>query len=100
MSLTEEPYYLKRDCSPMCNHHEECVRCHRPHCIKYMHHSRLHGYTCNCGSQEWKLVFDVSKAMSGLTKRAADLPTGFPKNWCFKCKTVHVGECADTTASR
>lgn len=37
---------------------------------------------------------------SGITKRAADLPTGFPKNWCFKCKTVHVGECADTTASQ
>lgn len=30
----------------------------------------------------------------------ADLPMGFPNNWCHKCKTVHVGECADTTASR
>ena len=72
MSLTEEPYYMKHDCSPMCNHQEECVRCHNPHCIKYMYHSRLHGYTCTCGSQEWKPVFEFSKQRSGLTKDAAD----------------------------
>lgn len=72
MSITEEPYYLKHDCLPMCNHKEECVRCHNPHCIKYMYHSRLHGYTCICGSQEWKPIFGFSKQGSGLTMRAAD----------------------------
>lgn len=72
MSLTEEPYYLKRDCSPMCDHQMECARCGSPKCIKSMHHSRLYGYTCNCGSQEWKPVFEFSNQGSGLTKRALD----------------------------
>lgn len=80
MSLTEEPYYLKRDCSPMCNHQEECVRCHNPHCIKYMYHSRLHGYTCICGSQEWKPVFELPKQGSGLTQRALDWLTPSEKS--------------------
>ena len=73
MSLTEEPYYMKRDCSPVCNHREECARCHNPRCVRYMHHNRLHGYMCDCGSQEWKPVFVLPQAPSGLTKRAADL---------------------------
>lgn len=68
MSLVEEPYYEKRDCSPMCNHQEECVRCHSPHCIKYMYHSRLHGYTCSCGSQEWKPVFGFSNSVKRANK--------------------------------
>ena len=72
MSLVEKPYYMKRDCSPMCDHQMECARCGSPKCIKSMHHSRLYGYVCNCGSQEWKPVFEFSNQGSGLTKRAAD----------------------------
>lgn len=66
--IAEIPIYETRNCSPMCNHQEECVRCHSPHCIKSMHHTRLHGYICNCGSQEWKSVW----LERGLTKRPAD----------------------------
>ena len=72
MSLTEEPYYMKRDCSPMCDHQQECSRCGTPKCIKYMRHSRLHGYAWSCGSQEWKPVMKFYSQGSGLTQHALD----------------------------
>ena len=36
------------------NRDEVCVRCGRQHTIENAVHTRLHGYTCVCGSQEWK----------------------------------------------
>ena len=75
--LEDIPIYETRDCSPMCNHQEECVRCHSPHCIKHMHHSRLYGYICNCGSQEWKSVWLERR----LTPLALDLA-------CAECGEV------------
>jgi hypothetical protein len=27
-----------------------------------MVHSRLHGYTCHCGNQEWENIFDPKRA--------------------------------------
>lgn len=87
MSITEEPYYLKRDCSPMCDHQMECARCGSPKCIKSMHHSRLYGYTCNCGSQEWKPVLEfvglqneTSCKNCGHSKSRHQTPGGFCKH--------------------
>jgi len=36
------------------NRDEVCVRCGRQHTIANAVHTRLHGYMCVCGSQEWK----------------------------------------------
>ena len=36
------------------NRNEVCVRCGRQHTIANAVHTRLHGYMCVCGSQEWK----------------------------------------------
>lgn len=33
---------------------ELCVRCGLPHTLSNVIHTRLHGYECICGSQEWK----------------------------------------------
>lgn len=32
---------------------ELCVRCGRPHTLDSAKHTRLYGYMCVCGSQEW-----------------------------------------------
>jgi hypothetical protein len=36
------------------NRDEVCVRCGRQHTIANAVHTRLYGYMCVCGSQEWK----------------------------------------------
>lgn len=35
---------------------EECTRCGLPNTSQYKVHSRLYGYLCLCGNQEWKPV--------------------------------------------
>lgn len=82
--LVDEPIYMKPNCSPMCEHDKECVRCHRPKCIKSMMHSRLYGYSCMCGSQEWKPVFDFINQRSGLTMREPDKSFKLPCKVCGK----------------
>ena len=39
---------------------EICVRCGRQHTIANAVHTRLHGYMCVCGSQEWKRANNAS----------------------------------------
>lgn len=54
--LVDDDISLKPNCSPMCDHSQVCERCGRPKCIKSMMHSRLHGYSCYCGSQTWRPI--------------------------------------------
>ena len=61
--LVDDDIYTKPDCSPVCNHREVCSRCGRPHCIKSMQHSRLHGYICYCGSSEYEPVIKFPRAI-------------------------------------
>jgi hypothetical protein len=38
----------------LCDHEKLCTKCGREKCIQNMQHSRLYGYACVCGNQEWK----------------------------------------------
>ena len=42
--------------SQICNHQEVCTKCGRVKCIYNMKHTRLYGYVCMCGEQDWKPI--------------------------------------------
>lgn len=54
MSLEEQPFYERPNCTPFCDHMQVCKKCSRARCVRNMRHSRLNGYECVCGSQEWR----------------------------------------------
>lgn len=88
MSLVDEPIYMKRNCSPVCEHNKECVRCHRPKCIRQMMHSRQFGYVCLCGSQEYEPVFNVS--IPSTVEKCTETAHAFLRDkaghkFCYKC---------------
>jgi hypothetical protein len=81
--LVDDDIYLKPDCSPVCNHQEVCVRCNRPHCVKSMVHSRLYGYVCVCGSQEYRPVIEFPKP-------ARQSNTGLQADGAWTCPDCHA----------
>lgn len=54
------------------NRDEVCVRCGRHHTIANAVHTRLHGYMCVCGSQEWKAA-EQSVQRTGLRRGVANV---------------------------
>lgn len=63
----EEKMFGKIGCHPICRHDEICTRCGSEKCIKRMMHTRLYGYKCRCGNQEWKKV--IPEVIKNNTKK-------------------------------
>lgn len=74
--LVDDEMYLKPNCGPVCDHSEVCFKCGRPHCIKSMMHSRLNGYTCICGSFDYKKVIEYPDPEKTLREMNANLAKG------------------------